>query len=130
MNRGGLKTSSLRGVPDEHEYDGLYQLTSVEGESVARQFGLVDYTARYSRHFEYDGQGLGNVVRSFTPDRITKILKNGISTESIGRHGSQIRYTLGENTVVVATTGQNTGKIITTFGNKIVNVIKGHWVKL
>jgi hypothetical protein len=35
----------------------------VEGESVRLKFGVTDYTARYSQHYEFDGEGLGNMER-------------------------------------------------------------------
>jgi hypothetical protein len=73
--------------------------------------------------------GMQSAIRGFTPSRIAKVLKNGIPTEGIGRYGPQIRYTLGENTVVIATSGRNAGKIITTFSKQVVRGIKGYWVE-
>jgi RHS repeat-associated protein len=57
-NRAGAYTTK-----QEYEYDGLYQLTGVVGESESRKAGLVDYTARYQQAFTFDEMGLGNMVR-------------------------------------------------------------------
>jgi len=45
-----------------YTYDGLYQLTGVEGISRNYQFGVLDYTARYNQEFRFDELGLGNMV--------------------------------------------------------------------
>ena len=56
--------------------------------------------------------GLNQVInRGFKPENISQIIKNGKSIQAQGRFGSQTRFTLGENTVVV----NSKGKIITVF---------------
>jgi len=67
--------------------------------------------------------------RGFSPDRIAKIIKDGVPTAAQGRFGPQIRYTLGDNTVVVATTGKSAGQIITMFSNKTIGGVKGYWAQ-
>lgn len=67
--------------------------------------------------------------RGFTDKRIKQIIKKGVSEITSGRYGSQIKYTLGKNTVIIANEGQNKGKVITAFSSEIVNGIKGYWVK-
>ncbi len=51
--------------------------------------------------------------RGFAPEDIIKIVDKGNMTEAMGRYGPQIRYTLGNNTVVV----DRFGTIITCFSN-------------
>lgn len=44
-------------------------------------------------------------------------MREGTAVEAMGRYGPQIRYTLGGNTVIVAGSGRNAGKIITTYSS-------------
>jgi len=51
------------------------------------------------------------IERGFTTDNVLKIIKEGTPTQAIGRFGSQTRYTLGKNTVVV----NSQGKVVTVY---------------
>ncbi len=51
-------------------------------------------------------------TRGFTPKSIVQIVRNGKATQAMGRYGSQMRYTLNGNTVVV----NSQGKVVTVFG--------------
>jgi RHS repeat-associated protein len=53
------------------------------------------------------------ITRGFKSSDILKIVNEGKSVHSIGRYGSQIRYTLEGNTVVV----NAQGKVVTVFSN-------------
>jgi RHS repeat-associated protein len=53
------------------------------------------------------------ITRGFKSADILKIVNEGKSVHSIGRYGSQVRYTLGGNTVVV----NAQGKVVTVFSN-------------
>ena len=64
--------------------------------------------------------------RAFTPERIAQVMK-GTPVDAMGRYGPQTRYTLGNNTIVIANTGRNAGKIISTYSNQTINDIKGYW---
>ena len=60
--QGYRNTSSAYSSQQSYEYDGLYQLTRVEGESKNYKYGLLDFTARYMQEYRYDGEGLGNMT--------------------------------------------------------------------
>ncbi len=60
------------------------------------------------------------ITRGFNSADILKIVKEGTPLEALGRYGSQIRYTLGNNTVVV----NAQGKVITLF-SKVSGSAKG-----
>jgi len=53
------------------------------------------------------------ITRGFKTSDILKIVKEGKPVEAMGRYGSQTRYTLGGNTVVV----NAQGKVVTVFSN-------------
>ena len=53
------------------------------------------------------------ITRGFKPADIIKIVKEGKVTQGVVRYGSQTRYTLGGNTVVI----NEKGEIITLFSN-------------
>ena len=53
------------------------------------------------------------ITRGFKTADILKIVREGTPVERMGRYGSQIRYTLGGNTVVV----NAQGKVVTLFSN-------------
>ena len=63
--------------------------------------------------------------RGFTNQSILRIVAEGQKVHAAGRYGPQIRYTLGNNTIVVSESGNNAGKIVTTFSNQTINGIKG-----
>jgi hypothetical protein len=65
--------------------------------------------------------------RGFTPERIARVLRAGTPEKGMGRYGPQTRYTLGENTVVIANTGANAGKIVTVYSSDVAN--DGVWVE-
>jgi hypothetical protein len=55
------------------------------------------------------------ITRGFKTADILKICKEG--TQEVIRNGSQIRYTLQGNSIVVQQTGRNAGKVVTVFSN-------------
>ena len=63
--------------------------------------------------------------RGFTNQSILRIVTEGQKVHAAGRYGPQIRYTLGNNTVVIPETGRNAGSIINTFSNQTINGVKG-----
>ena len=65
-------------------------------------------------------------ARGFSPEDIIKIVESGDMTDAMGRFGSQIRYTLGNNTVVV----DKFGTIITVFSNApaVNGLPKGYFI--
>lgn len=67
--------------------------------------------------------------RGFSPERIAQVLKDGVSQVAAGRYGPQTRITLGKNTVVIANSGRNAGKVINTFSSETVGSVKGYWVE-
>ena len=67
--------------------------------------------------------------RGFTQERIKYVITKGVAEITPGRYGSQIKYVLGKNTVVIANEGLNKGKVITAFSSEVVNGIKGYWVE-
>jgi len=58
------------------------------------------------------------ITRGFTSKDILKIIREGSAVITRGRYGSQIRYTLNGNTVVINTTGNNAGKIVTIYSTQ------------
>jgi RHS repeat-associated protein len=63
-NVGGYKNEAGQyKTEQEYRYDGLYQLTGVEGVTESRKYGQLDYTARYSQEYMFDQAGLGNMER-------------------------------------------------------------------
>jgi len=65
--------------------------------------------------------------RGFSPDRIQQVVKNGNPEDGMGRYGPQIKYKLGDNTVVIPTDGRNSGKVITVFSTQTINGVRGYW---
>jgi RHS repeat-associated protein len=57
------------------------------------------------------------ITRGFKTSDILKITREGNAVEKQGRYGMTTQYTLGQNTVVVAQTGRNAGKVITVFSD-------------
>jgi RHS repeat-associated protein len=90
------------------------------GLSLAEQAGMIQFTTHGAKQA---------AERGFTPERIARVMMEGKPVEAAGRYGPQIRYTLGENTVVVAKEGANANKVVTTYSPQTVNGIKGHWVE-
>ena len=66
--------------------------------------------------------------RGFSLDRILQVLREGQAIEATGRYGSQTRYILGDNIVIISNEGRNAGKIVTVYSNQTVNGVKGYWV--
>jgi len=88
------------------------------GLSYAEQSGMIQFTAHGAKQA---------AERGFTPERIARVMLEGNPVEATGRFGAQIRYTLGENTVVIAKEGANANKVITTYSSQTSNGVKGHW---
>ncbi len=88
------------------------------GLSFAEQSGMIQFTAHGAKQA---------AERGFTPERIARVMLEGKPVEAAGRFGAQIRYTLGENTVVIAKEGANANKVITTYSSQTSNGVKGHW---
>lgn len=55
------------------------------------------------------------ITRGFKTADILKIAREG--TQEVIRNGTQIRYTLQGNSIVVQQTGRNAGKVVTVFSN-------------
>lgn len=55
------------------------------------------------------------ITRGFKTADILKIAREG--TQEVIRNGTQIRYTLQSNSIVVQQTGRNAGKVVTVFSN-------------
>jgi hypothetical protein len=53
------------------------------------------------------------ITRGFKPSNIAKIVKYGEAIPATGRYGSQLRFTLGGNAVII----NSQGKIVTIFSN-------------
>ena len=53
------------------------------------------------------------ITRGFTSPEILNIVRNGTPVDAMGRYGPQVRYTLGNNTVVV----NAADKVVTVFSN-------------
>ena len=90
------------------------------GFTLAEQAGMIQFTAHGAERA---------AERGFTPERIARVMLEGKSVTTSGRYGAQIRYTLGENSVVVAKEGTNANKIITTFNSNTTNGVKGYWTE-
>lgn len=90
------------------------------GLTLTEQAGMIQYTTHAAARA---------AERGFTPERIARVLLEGKRVEGPGRYGPQYRYTLGENTVVVAKEGANANKVVTTFNPNTTNGVKGHWTE-
>jgi RHS repeat-associated protein len=81
---GYTNTAGSYTTAQQYEYDSLYQLTNVKGQTENRQFGLVDYTASYEQTYSFDNAGLGNMMT-----------KNSSSVQSDSRLlGDDLNYKL------------------------------------
>ena len=94
-------------------------LLSLTGKSIAKKTAI-----------EVTEHGAARVAeRGFTQERMAEIISKGVSEISPSRYGTQTKYILGKNTVVLVNEGINKGKVITAFSSETVNGIKGYWVK-
>jgi hypothetical protein len=67
-----------------YEYDSLYQLTNVKGQTENRRYGLIDYKAGYEQTYTFDKTGLGNMLN-----------KESSATQSDSRRlGDELNYNL------------------------------------
>jgi RHS repeat-associated protein len=81
---GYTNTAGSYTTAQQYEYDNLYQLTNVKGQTENRQFGLIDYTASYEQTYSFDNAGLGNMMN-----------KNSSSIQSDSRLlGDDLNYKL------------------------------------
>lgn len=67
--------------------------------------------------------------RGFSMERIARVIRDGVQKTVEMPLGPQTHYTLGKNTVAVANTGRNAGKITTVFSSETVGGVKGYWVE-
>ena len=103
--------------------------TNLRSFAVAESKALSALASKGVKGFTNHGAQRAAIERGFTNQAILKIVKNGNVVKATGKYGTpQLRYTLGNNTVVVELSGRNAGKIITTFSNQTVNGVKGGFV--
>ncbi|AHC15311.1 RHS repeat domain-containing protein [Salinispira pacifica] len=65
-------------------YDGLYQLTSAEGNYTSKPHGYTEYTGTYRQQFSYDT--LGNII--------SKISNSSVNPSQSQAIGAQLNYSL------------------------------------
>jgi hypothetical protein len=119
----------------------LWETVGYVGQDVLRAAQVVAYVSIAAKGAGIIGKNINSELsftehgvnqsfeRGFSPNRISRIIKEGDAAKINGRYGLQTKYTLGNNSVVIANEGRNAGKIITVFSDKTVNGIKGYWVK-
>ena len=89
-----------------YNYRGEIALSVVPGGKVLKGGSRV--IKGFSKH------GLNQAItRGFQTKDILNIVRNGSAVSAMGRYGTQVRYTLGRNTVVV----NNSGKVVTVFSS-------------
>ena len=114
---GGVAFAETGGIVIGRALGAAFSRT---GLTFAEQAVMVKYTTHAAERA---------AERGFTPERIARVMLEGKPVEAAGRYGPQIRYTLGENTVVVAKEGANANKVVTTFNPHTTNGVKGHWTE-
>ena len=95
------------------------EVAAVKGGTLAAGKGLTtaeQLAQRGVTGFTSHGLERAAVERGFTEERILQVLSEGKPVTATGKYGTpQIRYTLGQNTVVVETAGRNANKVVTVF---------------
>jgi hypothetical protein len=59
---GYVNAAGAYQTEQRYMYDGLYQLTGVDGQTKSYRHGLLEYVANYSQRYEFDKAGLGNMT--------------------------------------------------------------------
>jgi hypothetical protein len=123
LGTGGNVTSTLRQKGYQFLTTRFKQFAIAEAKAMT-QLGSKGITG-----FTTHGTSRAAIERGFTNQSILKIVKGGKVIKQTGKYGTkQLKYTLGYNSVVVELSGQNAGKIITTFSNQTVNGVRGGFV--
>lgn len=100
-----------RAIPEMHT-------GTVDVFGPAKYFRIFQSTKRGSqiiKGFTQHAAAESAITRGFKTADILKIAREG--TQEVIRNGTQIRYTLQGNSIVVQQTGRNAGKVVTVYSN-------------